>query len=291
MAEISAYAKINLFLDIQNLRKDGYHNITSVMQTVDWCDKITLEKNNCGAVRLSCNIPDIPLDHTNTVHKAISAFLDFLGEKTGVDIFIEKYIPHSAGMAGGSADAAAVLRELNRFFGAPLSSEQLIQVGKKIGADVPFCLVGGTKLTTGIGEILSPFPVMPPCFIVCTKPNISVSTPNAYAALDKLYRRFEEYQSQTDRLNRLRSAVECQDLSALSDGMFNIFESVVCPQHPEVDHLKIKLKQLGALATLMSGSGPSVFGIFDDGRRAERACGELQRHGINCRVCIPINSF
>ena len=285
MIEISAFAKINLFLDIQGKRADGYHDIISVMQSVDWCDKLRIEKNTQKKIILVCSTPDIPTDERNTVYKAAKLFLDKAGLREGVSITLDKHIPHEAGMAGGSADAAATLKGMNRLFGAPFSVEELLSMGKSIGADVPFCLVGGTRLVEGIGEKISDFPIAPPCYILCAKEGDGVSTPVAYRTLDTKYGNFEHYQPRWDLLKKLSDS--------FSEGkheksLFNIFENVVESERPLVTLLKKTMYEHGALVAMMSGSGPSVFGVFDDLSLAQKAESVLKKSGTVCRVCKPL---
>ena len=191
MIKRSAFAKINLFLDIEGLRPDSYHNIISVMQSIDWADQIQMEKNTSGDILLSCSDPEIPSDQRNTAYKAAQLFFSTLQENSGVNIFIEKNIPHAAGMAGGSADAAAVLLGLNELYGEPFSREKLLGLGAKIGADVPFCMVGGTAITTGIGDNIEQIAPLSSCYIVCAKKGEGVSTPRAYSALDQHFNTFQ----------------------------------------------------------------------------------------------------
>ncbi len=293
MAEVFAYAKINLFLDIEKKREDGYHDIVSVMQTVDWYDILNVRKNteNKKEITLICENADIPTDETNTVYKAASLFLKKIGTSDGMDITIEKNIPHAAGMAGGSADAAATLRELNRMYGDPLSNNELLLLGKQIGADVPFCIAGGTMLTTGIGEKMIPLSPLPPCFLVCAKLGEGISTPKAYSALDTKHRDFRDYSVHQKQFNALEGALKNQNIFALPSGLYNVFEEVAETERPAVSLLKTSLLKNGALGAMMSGSGPSVFGVFNDQVTAERACLDLASLGAVCKVCTPIGSL
>ena len=288
MVEILAYAKINLYLDVENKRADGYHNIVSVMQSIDWCDKIQISIVEKQGIFLTCSTSDIPTDERNTAHKAANIFLQQIHCKEGIAIHIEKQIPHEAGMAGGSADAAATLNGLNQLFKNPLSKQDLLALGLKIGADVPFCMNGGTKLVRGIGEKLSAFPSMPDCFLVCAKPKEGISTPAAYAELDRKYSDFITYVDHRNQLETLRSAFERNDMSGVSLGLYNIFEETVSECCPTVEILKKHLTNSGAICTLMSGSGPSVFGIFDDLEKAEKACRNIHAISADCRVCRPL---
>lgn len=287
MVKRLAFAKINLFLDIEGLRSDGYHNIASVMQTVDWADEISVEKTERKGIFLTCSDPTIPTDRKNTVYKAAELFLERVAFPGGVELHIEKSIPSAAGLAGGSADAAAALLCMNRLLCDPLSLEELLGLGAKIGADVPFCMVGGTKRTTGIGDVLEPFPALPSCFVVCGKLGDGVSTPEAYRALDEKHDRFIGYRWNQERENILRHALENAAPEALGNGMYNLFESVIEPKRPAVSSMKAVLISHGAVAAMMSGSGPSVFGIFLREAEARHACAALRQMGAECRVCRP----
>ena len=291
MIELFAYAKINLFLDIQKKRQDGYHDIISVMQTVDWCDRILFHRNAEQGIHLTCSETKIPTDKSNTVYKAATLFLKLTQNHNGLDITIDKHIPHAAGLAGGSADAAATLKGLNRMFGEPLSERALLELGKQIGADVPFCMAGGTKLTTGIGEQMESFPSMPPCFLVCAKMGEGISTPQAYTALDRKYGDFEHYLPHTEALDRLRLSFDAASLEGLAEGTYNIFEEVTAENRPAVGLLKQRLLEEGAVMAMMSGSGPSVFGVFKDRATADRACEVIKSLGAVCKVCTPIHNI
>ena len=289
--EVSAYAKINLFLDVQSKRADGYHNIVSIMQSIDWHDTLHILLTEEQGVHLSCTEPLIPTNEKNTAYKAATLFLQQIDYRGGVTIHIEKRIPHEAGLAGGSADAAATLKGLNQLFEAPLSQQELLALGVKIGADVPFCLQGGTRLVTGIGEKLQPFFDMPNCYLVCAKPNEGISTPAAYGELDRRYSDFNCYSGHTQQLDALRSSFQNRRLSDISLGLYNIFEEPVSDHCPAVGALKRHLESHGAIGTLMSGSGPSVFGIFEERKNAETAYRDLNRRGVLCRVCKPIQTI
>ena len=289
MIERFAYAKINLFLDIKGIRGDGYHNIVSVMQTVDWADKITIDKIASKEIALTCSDETIPIDRRNTVYRAAELFLAQITDPNGVRLHIEKHIPSAAGLAGGSADAAATLLGLNDIFGKPFSMDQLLKLGRSVGADVPFCLLGGTKLVSGIGEVIEPFPMMPSCYLVCAKLGEGVSTPLAYRALDERYSGFPRDAVKYEKLACLREEFERGSLKRLSDGIYNIFEAQIEQIHSSVSMLKSTLRYLGANVTMMSGSGPAVFGVFDTQESAENGCAELRRLGAACEVCRPIS--
>ncbi|MBQ7358332.1 MAG: 4-(cytidine 5'-diphospho)-2-C-methyl-D-erythritol kinase [Clostridia bacterium] len=276
-----AYAKINLFLDIDAKREDGYHNIISVMQSVGLCDTITVEYEECEQkiIEISCSNPDIPLGDKNIAYKTANLLLD----SGHVRIHIEKRIPASAGLAGGSTDAAAVLMLLNQLIGQPKTQEELLSLGAKIGADVPFCMLGGTKLTLGIGERISDFTPMPDCHIVIACMGEGVSTPWAYAKLDKMNGDFKNYTPRRELL----SILEKNDGSYYS-GMFNIFESAVLPERPMAQKIKSIMLEYGAVRSMMSGSGPSVFGIFSSENEAISALEALKGMGADAHICRPV---
>ncbi len=273
-----AYAKINLFLDIESKRVDGYHNIISVMQSVSLCDTVTVEYSESAekSIEISCDDPSIPLGEKNIAYKAANLFLD----SGKVKIHIEKRIPAAAGLAGGSTDAAAVLTLLNQLTGNKKSADELLSIGAKIGADVPFCISGGTKLTRGIGEKLTDFKPLSDCYIVISKMGDGVSTPKAYSMLDSMFDNFENYRPRRDFL----ALLEEENLR----GMFNIFESAVIPERPAVQKIKDTMLRYGAEHSMMSGSGPSVFGIFSSKEKATDACVALTGMGAVAYLCEPV---
>lgn len=290
MTEKRAYAKINLFLDIESRRTDGYHNIKSIMQTVDWYDVIKVEKTQSDGIRITSDDKSIPIDSSNIVYRVAKSFLCELDCHDGIAIDIQKNIPISAGMAGGSADGAATLEALNELFDYPFSVEELIELGKNIGADIPFCLVGGTKITSGIGEIIEPCADMPECFIVCAKQgNNGVATPQAYKELDNKYDGFWNYKYNKLKLDTIITAIERKDIKEICKNTFNIFEEVIAKEHVSVNKLKKIMKSGGALSSMMSGSGPSVFGIFTDFKKAEKTLDSLLKCGAKARICKPIS--
>lgn len=290
MIEKRAYAKINLFLDIENLRNDGYHNIKSIMQTVDWFDVIQVEKSISDNIKITCDNKKIPTDSSNIVFRVARAFLNELNVNEGINIRIQKNIPMSAGLAGGSADGAATLEALNELYGFPFNTEQLVSIGKNIGADIPFCILGGTKMISGIGEIMEECSQMPDCFIVCAKMTENgVSTPQAYKELDNIYCDFVGYKYSADKLKKILNAMSENNISDMCRNMFNIFEEAIAVEHSSVNQIKNIMKKSGAVHAMMSGSGPSVFGIFTNKDQADAVCDELIKKGAKAKVCIPIN--
>ena len=290
MTEKRAYAKINLFLDIESRRTDGYHNIKSIMQTVDWYDVVKVEKTKNEGIKITSDDKSLPTDSSNIVYRVAKAFLCELDRHDGIAIDIQKNIPVSAGMAGGSADGAATLEALNELFDYPFSTQELIEIGKNIGADIPFCLVGGTKITSGIGEIIEPCADMPQCFIVCAKQGENgVATPQAYKELDDKYDGFWNYEYNKSKLDAMIAAIERKDIKELCNNTFNIFEEVIVKEHASVNRLKKIMKSASAETSMMSGSGPSVFGIFTDLKKAEKALEALLKCGAKAKICKPIS--
>ena len=297
---VTAHAKINLFLDITGRRPDGYHTIAGVMQAISLCDTVAVEVTEptdhapVGAetITLTCSNPDIPTDGKNLAWRAAEAFFAATGRGwKSLTIHIEKRIPAAAGMAGGSTNAAAVLVGLNHLFGSPLTTEALCEVGLKLGADVPFCIMGGAQITEGVGEIMTSIAPMPPCELVVACGGEGVSTPAAYKALDTLYGNFDPsaYAPRTGELSTLLSALRQGDLVSLCGATFNLFEDVVLPERPVARDIKETLLASGAITAMMSGSGPSVFGVFPKGDgSAQRACEVLTKRGIPAWVCEPV---
>lgn len=266
-----AYAKINLFLDVVGKRSDAYHNIRSVMQTVSLCDEVDVsaERADYSCITLKMEHSDIPANEQNLAYLAAERFLDASGICATVDITVKKYIPDGAGLGGGSADAAAVLRALNMAFGSPLSAEQLCEVGENLGADVPFCIRGGTRLCEGKGEKMSIYPPLDAFFVIVPPVKKKIETPKAYAMLDQAFGSFQEDNS------ALHDALFDFFAEDAVLGMYNVFESVVIPLCPEIHEVRTALLDLGAKGALMSGSGSAVFGVFDSEAEAESAAKEL----------------
>ena len=274
-----AYAKLNISLDVTAKRDDGYHEMLMIMQTVSLCDELTITPEQGGVVHATCGLPYVPGDRRNLAVRAALKFLELVGDEgRGMRIAIRKNIPVGAGMAGGSADAAAVLRALNRAYGYPLTSGQLLTAGETIGSDVAFCLRGGTALAAGRGEILTPLPALPPCRFVICKPEFSISTPELFRKLD------------SSRLNchpdteGLLSALEAQDLDGLCRRLYNVFEDVDDRRMRTMRAAKGALLDRGALGAVMTGTGSAVFGVFRDEESAQAACAELKREYRFCCV-------
>ncbi len=290
---VQANAKINLFLDMTGRRSDGYHTITGVMQAVDLCDTVTVAVEGAAEeILLTCSNPDLPTDGKNLAWRAAEAFFAATGYACRrLRIHIEKRIPAAAGLAGGSTDAAAVLRALNELFDHPLAVEDLCAVGLKLGADVPFCIKGNTQVTEGVGEVLTAVSPLPDCNILLACSGEGISTPAAYRALDEMYGGFapDAYTPRLADRDAQLDALETGDLGGVCDHAFNIFESVVLPNHPTATFIKETLQACGASLAMMSGSGPSVFGIFESGSPALMAAkNALSEKGIPAWICRPI---
>jgi len=269
--EEKAYGKLNLSLDVTEKRQDGYHEMVMLMQTVSVCDELTLRFEGTTVTARS-NLRYVPNDDRNLAVRAAKRYLAAVGESAcGLCIEMKKSIPVGAGMGGGSADAAAVLRALDRYFGARLGRERLIELAAEIGSDVAFCLVGGTMLATGRGEELKPLPALPACRFVIVKPNFAVSTPELFRKLDSTAVRIHP-----DTAGLLRALDEGK-LPELCRRMYNVFEDVDDRRLRVVQEIKGRLLDGGALGAMMTGTGSAVFGVFDDAAAAESCCAALGR--------------
>ena len=287
--ELRAYAKINLYLDVTAKRADGYHDILSIMQTVDLYDLVRVcpDEQKPAQILLRCGA-DLPCDGRNLAYRAADAY--FAGKVPClIEIDIQKNIPMQAGLAGGSADCAAVLRALNAYFGQ-YSESELLALGARLGADVPFCLAGGTRVTRGIGEVMQPCAPMPECYLVIARGGQGISTPWAYGALDEAYGNFAKHaQTSEQRLALVTQAMQQGNLAAMADAMYNIFESVVLPVHEVASKAKNTMQEGGAVGAMMSGSGPSVVGIFQNEAAAKRVRDAIAADGVAAFVCTPVN--
>lgn len=259
---LKAYAKINLGLDVLRRREDGYHDLRMIMQSIGLYDELTLKKMGKDEILLTSNVGSLPNNDKNLVYKAIRLMKTEFNITTGVKADLEKRIPVAAGMAGGSTDAAAALIGMNRLFDLKLTQQQLMELGVKLGADVPYCIMGGTALSEGIGEVLTPLKPMPDCYILIAKPGISVSTRFVYENLevDKL--------SYHPDIDGMIDSVEAGDLKGITDRLSNVLETVTEKKYPIITKIKNAMLEAGAMNTLMSGSGPTVFGIFADKKTA-----------------------
>lgn len=268
--EIQAFAKLNLTLDILGKREDGYHDLRMVMQSITLADTLTLEENQGEGLRVSANLRFLPTGEKNLAAAAALRFWEALGrEPEDLDIRIEKRIPVCAGMAGGSSDAAAVLRALNQRAGEPFSPKELARLGERVGSDVPYCVLGGTALAEGRGEVLTPLPPLPRCWVVACKPDFPISTPELFAQADRV-----KLRRRPDTAG-LVAALEAGDLGGVARRMYNVFEDVLPARlYTRVAEIKNILIQCGALGANMSGSGPTAFGLFDrlEAAQEARAC-------------------
>lgn len=284
---LQAFAKINLGLDVLGKREDGYHEVRMIMQTIRMYDQLDMRKSVEPGIHLTTNKKYIPVDENNLVWRAAKLMMDTCGIIEGVSIHLHKVIPVAAGMAGGSSDAAATLVGMNRLFHCGLSKEKLMELGVQIGADVPYCVLRGTALAEGIGEKLTALPPMPDCWILIGKPGISVSTKYVYTTLDL----------NTDTvhpdIDGMKKALEDGNLYGITERMGNVLQDVTIPAYPEVERIKEQMKTLGAVNAMMSGSGPTVFGIFDNEEKAQEACQKLRESG-SCQqvfLTVPFNNY
>lgn len=261
---LKANAKINLSLDVVGKFDDGYHSLKTIMLEIPLFDIVTVEKTP-SEIALSSSLSRLPLGEKNTARRAAVKFFEMAGLSGGARIHIEKNIPVGSGLGGGSADAAAVLSGLNKVYGEPLSKTALLAAALEIGADVPFCLTGGACLATGRGEELTPLAPMPPAFIVLAKPNFSVSTRRVFQGLS-----LEQIKTRPDTRGMLK-ALENGDLVGISVRLYNVLEGVTAKMHQEIEQYKDIFLDSGAIGSVMSGSGPSVFGIFKNGAPAKKA--------------------
>ena len=271
---LRAFAKINLGLDILRKREDGYHEVRMIMQTIQMYDVLEMKKVKKPGISLSVNYPYIPSDERNLVYKAAKLLMDEFQVKEGVDILLEKFIPVAAGMAGGSSDAAAAMVGMNHLFKLGLSEKDLMDRAVNIGADVPYCIMRGTALAEGIGEKLTRIAQVPDCYVLIGKPGIGVSTKTAYESLQ-----LDKIQFHPDIDGMIRD-IENGNLLAMTDKMGNVFESGIIGKYPVIGEIKDLMEANGALKAMMSGSGPTVFGIFDDREKMEAAAAVLRQSNL-----------
>lgn len=277
---LKALAKINLGLDVLRRREDGYHEVKMVMQTIGLYDKITLKRIKGPGVRVKTNLFYLPENENNLVYQAAKLLMDEFDIQEGVFIELQKFIPVAAGMAGGSSDAAAVLYGMNRMFHLQLSKEELMQRGVKIGADVPYCVLRGTALAEGIGEKLTVLPPMPECKVLVAKPAVSVSTKFVYENL-KLEGHMEH-----PNIDGLVENIKIKNIRGIAKHMGNVLESVTIPNYPVIAQIKEEMIQGGALNAMMSGSGPTVFGLFEDVTLAEQVYQKLREGTLAKQVFL-----
>lgn len=283
--QLKAYAKINLGLDVVRKREDGYHEVRMIMQTIKLYDKLTFRLLEEDEIRLKTNLGFLPVNEDNLVYKAVKLLKDTYDVKKGLEIDLFKCIPVAAGMAGGSTDCAAALVGAAKMFGLRLSKQELMKLGVKLGADVPYCVLRGTALSEGIGEVLTPLPPIPDCHILIAKPPISVSTKFVYENL-----RANELEKHPD-IDGMVVAIKEGNLQGITDRMENVLETVTIPAYPVIEEIKNCMKDHGAINSLMSGSGPTVFGIFDKEEQAERARNIIREKDLAQQVYVvkPFN--
>ncbi len=278
--ELKALAKINLGLDVLGRRENCYHDVRIVMQSVYLYDDVKIEKKEEKGVTLQTNLHFLPMDSGNIAYKAAQMLIEEFGIEEGVKITLKKHIPVAAGLAGGSSNAAAVLFGMNRLFGLHLSREELMERGVKLGADVPYCIMRGTVLAEGIGEELSELPAMPKCTVLIAKPPISVSTKVVYEALDS-----KEVLKHPD-IDALIRGLEKGSLTEIAENMGNVLEDVTIPMYPVIEEIKDEMKACGALGAMMSGSGPTVFGLFVNRADARKAQMRIRERALAKQVFV-----
>ena len=271
--KLKARAKINLGLDVVRKREDGYHEVRMIMQMINLYDKITLRKKTESGITVTTNLSYLPVNEDNLVYRAAKLLMDEFQVSGGLEIVLQKYIPVAAGMAGGSSDAAAVMVGVNRMFHLGLSKKQLMERGVKIGADVPFCIMRGTALAEGIGEKLTTLPAMPHCSLVIAKPKVHVSTKFVYGNL-----KADEITEHPDIDGQVQ-ALRDNDLEQIVAKMGNVLETVTIPAYPVIDKIKQTMIRHGAMGAMMSGSGPTVFGVFEREEQAKEVCRLLKKEG------------
>lgn len=277
---LKAMAKINLGLDVLRRREDGYHEMRMIMQTIRLYDRIDLQKTRGKEIRVKTNLRYLPVNENNLVYKAAKMLKDEFQISEGIAIDLQKRIPVAAGMAGGSSDAAAVLFGVNRMFHLGLTMEELMERGVRIGADVPYCVLRGTALAEGIGEKLTPLSPMPDCAILIAKPGINVSTRLVFENL-----RANELKRHPD-IDGMCGALAQGDLRGITDRMENVLETVTAVNYPVIEKIKDKMRAEGAMNALMSGSGPTVFGIFENIRQAKKAQRSLRASGLAKQIYL-----
>ncbi len=278
--ELKALGKINLGLDVLGRRENGYHDVRMVMQTVYLYDQITIKKRRRSGIGIETNLYYLPVNENNLAYRAAKLLMDEFRIEDGISIRLNKHIPVAAGMAGGSSNAAAVLFGMNRIFGLGLTMEELMKRGVTLGADVPYCIMRGTVLAEGIGEVLTPLAPMPKCFVLLAKPPVAVSTKLVYEKLDS-----QEIEKHPD-IDGIIEGLEEQSLAKITASMGNVLERVTALEYPVIDKIKNMMKTAGALNAMMSGSGPTVFGIFEDKNRARAAAQKIKETQLTKQVYV-----
>ena len=281
---LKALAKVNLGLDVLRRREDGYHEVKMIMQTISLCDELELRRSRQTGIHVKTNLHYLPVNENNLVYKAARLLMEEFDIQEGISIKLQKKIPVAAGMAGGSSDAAAVLWGMNQMYSLGLSRRELMERGVKLGADVPYCILRGTALAEGIGEKLSVLPPMPPCYILIAKPGISVSTKFVYENLHANDLKPEQHPD----VDAMTDALKGKNLKMLASRMGNVLETVTVPAYPVIDSIKSCMMELGALGAMMSGSGPTVFGIFDNQAKARRASRAIYSRRLAKQIFLTV---
>lgn len=279
MLSLNAYAKINLCLDVVGRLENGYHQVRMIMQTVEIHDTLTFERT-AGEIRITSDAGEIPLGEDNLIYKAASLMRERFQIDGGVSVQLEKRIPVAAGMAGGSTDAACTMKAMNLLYDLGLSEEELCALGVKIGADVPYCILGGTALSEGIGEVLTKLSPMPECVLLVAKPEIGVSTKEVYERIDR-----HEITSHPD-VDGMQRAIAENDLDGVVKRLANVLATVTEEMHPVVQRIREVMLSQGALGSLMSGSGPSTFGIFEKEEKARAAGEQIRALGLAKQIFV-----
>lgn len=280
--QLKALAKINLGLDVLRRREDGYHEVKMIMQTIGLHDDLEIRKTKTPGIQVKTNLYYLPTNENNLVYKAAKLLMDEFQIQDGVSIQLKKRIPVAAGMAGGSSDAAAVLWGINQMYGLGLSMQALMERGVRLGADVPYCIQRGTALAEGIGEKLSVLPPMPKCTILIAKPGISVSTKFVYENLHANDLKPEQHPDVDSMIEAMRQ----KNLGLLCSRMGNVLETVTIPAYPVINEIKRTMMDNGAIGSMMSGSGPTVFGIFDSPVAAKQAMKAVRAAKLAKQICL-----
>jgi len=280
--QLKALAKINLGLDVLRRREDGYHEVKMIMQTIGLHDDLEIRKTKTPGIQVKTNLYYLPTNENNLVYKAAKLLMDEFQIQDGVSIQLKKRIPVAAGMAGGSSDGAAVLWGINQMYGLGLSMQALMERGVRLGADVPYCIQRGTALAEGIGEKLSVLPPMPKCTILMAKPGISVSTKFVYENLHANDLKPEQHPDVDSMIEAMRQ----KDLGLLCSRMGNVLETVTIPAYPVINEIKRTMMDNGAIGSMMSGSGPTVFGIFDSPVAAKQAMKAVRAAKLAKQICL-----
>ncbi len=278
--ELKALGKVNLGLDILGRKENGYHEVRMVMQTVYLYDRVILERSRTPGIMVETNLRFLPVNENNIAYRAAALMKKEFGIDEGIKIILDKHIPVAAGMAGGSANAAAVLFGMNRMYGLGLSEEELKKRGVGLGADVPYCIMRGTVLAEGIGEKLTPLPSVPKCYVLIAKPPLSASTETVYEKYDALSR--VEHPDIDGILRGLSEA----DIRQVASSMGNVLEQVMLAEYPVIGRIKQAMLDMGAMGALMSGSGPTVFGLFDSRSTARTAAGRIKSMNLTRQAYV-----